>query len=221
MSAQIKLNNISKIYGQGKISFKALCDINLEIQKGEFVAIQGPSGSGKSTLLNLIGLLDRPTEGEYQLEGKKIDRKTREKTLATLRNQKFGFVFQTFNLLPRMRALEQVILPTVYGEIKDRRQRALQVLKQVGLEDKIQNRPSELSGGEQQRVAIARALVCNPEIILADEPTGNLDSHSGQEILKILQNLNKVGKTIILVTHAPELAQKANRIIKIKDGRLE
>jgi putative ABC transport system ATP-binding protein len=221
MSQQIVLKNVSKIYGQGKISFKALCDINLDIKGGEFVAIVGPSGSGKSTLLNLIGLLDRPTEGEYTLEGKKIDRKTREKILAYLRNQKFGFVFQTFNLLPRMRALEQVILPTLYGKIKDRRQRALQVLKQVGLQDKIQNRPSELSGGEQQRVAIARALVCNPEIILADEPTGNLDSRSGQEIFQILQNLNKEGKTIILVTHAPDLAKGAHRIINLKDGRIE
>jgi len=216
----IKLQNVSKIYQHGKLEMVALKDITITVQKGQFLAIMGPSGSGKSTLMHIIGLLDRPTSGSYFLEGKEISLRTSDKVLPRLRQEKFGFVFQTFNLLPRLRALDQVILPTIYARAKNRWQKAEKVLEKVGLKERINHCPSELSGGEQQRVAIARALVNSPEIILADEPTGNLDSKSGEEILKILIELNKEGKTVILVTHDPNLANQAERIIKLKDGRI-
>jgi len=214
------LQNVSKIYQMGKIKVKALDNVSLKINKGEFVAIQGPSGSGKSTLMHIMGCLDTPTHGKVILQGRDISQLS-EQELAKIRNQKIGFVFQAFNLLPRTSALENVKLPLIYSEKTIQSDKAQKALKAVGLQKRMFHFPNQLSGGEQQRVAIARALVNNPAIILADEPTGNLDSKASQEIMKIFKNLNQSGHTIILVTHESEIACWAQRIIKIKDGKIE
>ena len=218
----VRLVKVNKIYKLAEeLKFQALVDINLEIEKGEFISIIGPSGSGKSTLMNIIGLLDQPTTGQYLLEDTDVS-KLKEETLASLRNKTIGFVFQSFNLLPRTKALDNVALPLVYSGIKQeqRLQKAKESLAKVGLQDKIDSKPNQLSGGQQQRVAIARALVTNPEIILADEPTGNLDSKSGKEVLQIFQDLHSEGKTVILITHDLNIAKNAKRIISIEDGRI-
>lgn len=220
MTAVVKLTHINKVYQQGnELKFQALRDINLIINKGEFVAIIGPSGSGKSTLMNILGLLDKPTSGKYELDGVDTSHIS-ENTAAKLRNQKIGFVFQSFNLLLRTAAVDNVALPLVYSSVpkEQRIQRAKAALAQVGLESKFNSKPNQLSGGQQQRVAIARSLVTNPEIILADEPTGNLDSKTSLEIMDLFKNLNKEGKTIILITHEPEIAKLTKRTIKIRDG---
>lgn len=217
----IELKDVSKTYKPGKdIKVVALKDASFNIDKGEFVAIMGPSGSGKSTLMHILGLLDRSEKGLYKLAGEEISKKS-EKELSRLRNEKIGFVFQTFNLLPRTSAIDNVMLPRVYSRIK-KHQKAdgMKVLKQVGLEKRSSHKPNELSGGEQQRVAIARALINNPQIILADEPTGNLDSKSAIEIMKILESLNKKGTTVIVVTHEEIIAKMAKKIIHIKDGKV-
>ena len=212
--------NVSKIYSKnGSPAVRALEDVSLEISKGSFVAIVGPSGSGKSTLMNIMGLLDRPTSGTYTLDGSMVSSLSDDE-LARMRNQKIGFVFQTFHLLPRATAKENVELPLVYSDRSDTGMSAAGVLKAVGLEQRMDHYPGEMSGGEQQRVVIARALINDPEIILADEPTGNLDSHASQEIMKILQGLHHSGRTIVLITHDQELARQAQRIIQITDGRL-
>ncbi len=222
MQALVKLTNINKIYISGELSFQALKNINLEVKKGEFVAIIGSSGSGKSTLMHLIGLLDHPTSGKYELDGEDSSH-LKENKLAGIRNKKIGFVFQSFNLLSRTSALENVALPLIYAKVAsaERKERAKKALEQVGLGDKLNSHPNQLSGGQQQRVAIARALVTNPEIILADEPTGNLDSTSGMEIMKIFHGLNNEGKTIIMITHEDDIARNAKRIIRIKDGEIK
>jgi putative ABC transport system ATP-binding protein len=217
----IKMDDIGKIYKTGSIEVEALKNINLSIDKGEFTAIMGPSGSGKSTLMNIIGCLDRATSGNYELDGVDISR-LNDNELAKIRNLKIGFVFQSFNLLPKMTALKNVELPMIYTGLdkKERRARALQAIEKVGLLDRAHHKPSELSGGQKQRVAIARALVNNPSIILADEPTGNLDSASGEDIMAIFQELNREGVTIVLVTHEQIIAQHTKRIISFMDGRI-
>ena len=217
----VKLTNNNKVFNSGEVPFQALKDINLSINKGDFVAVIGPSGSGKSTLMNILGLLDKPTSGSYELEGQDVAH-LRENSLAKLRNQKIGFVFQSFNLLPRTNALDNVSLPLIYSGIprNTRIQRAKKALIEVGLGEKLNSHPNQLSGGQQQRVAIARALVTNPEIILADEPTGNLDSKTSQEIIQMLKNLNRDGKTIIMITHELELAEHGKKIVHIKDGQI-
>jgi len=217
----VKLNKVNKIFKTDTLAFHALIDINLEIKKGEFIGIVGPSGSGKSTLMNILGLLDNPTSGTYTLDGQDVSR-LGEETLASLRNKKIGFIFQNFNLLGRTSALENVQLPLIYtGVSKEERDlRAVEILQSVGLGDKIQSRPNQLSGGQQQRVAVARALITNPEILLADEPTGNLDSKTGADIINLFKQLNIKGKTIILITHEASIAKNANRVITIKDGKV-
>ncbi|OGE64682.1 macrolide ABC transporter ATP-binding protein [Candidatus Daviesbacteria bacterium RIFCSPLOWO2_02_FULL_36_8] len=218
----VKLTNVNKIYSsEGTVPFQALKDINLEIKKGEFAAIIGASGSGKSTLMNIIGLLDHPSSGKYELDGEDSSH-LKENKLAGIRNKKIGFVFQSFNLLPRTSSVDNVAIPLIYAGFSrpERLQKAKNALVQVGLADKFDSRPNQLSGGQQQRVAIARALVTNPEIILADEPTGNLDSKSGVEIMKIFQKLHKEGKTIIMITHEESIAKNAKRTIRIKDGEI-
>lgn len=218
----ITLKNVFKTYKMGKMEVPVLFDINLEIKKGEISAIMGPSGSGKSTLMNIIGLLDRPTSGELTIDEEAINLSMSDAKLAKLRNQKIGFVFQTFNLLPRLSALENILMPTIYNPKKrDFGSRAIQLLKDVGLEKRISHKPTELSGGEKQRVAIARALINSPEIILADEPTGNLDSKSGQAILEILKSLNHEGKTVIVITHDVNIARSCKKIIHILDGKIK
>ena len=217
----INLKNINKQYVLPTMVLNTLIDINLEIYEGEFAAIMGPSGSGKSTLMNILGCLDRPTTGEYYLYDREVAQLSDDE-LAEVRNKKIGFVFQSFNLLPRMSALENVALPLVYANIssKERRERAISMLEKVGLQDRMQHKPNELSGGQRQRVAIARALINNPAIIMADEPTGNLDSKSSEDIMEIFAQLNEQGKTIIVVTHEQEIALKTKRIITVRDGRI-
>jgi len=218
----ISLQKIYKYYQIGTEIVKALRNINLSILKNEYVAIMGPSGSGKSTLMNLLGCLDTPTSGQYFLNNKDVSRMS-DNELAKVRNKEIGFVFQTFNLMPRYNALDNVILPLIYsGKKKNERiERGIEVLNNVGLSDRIKHKPNELSGGQRQRVAIARAMVNNPSIILADEPTGNLDSKTSIEIMHLLDEIHKKGNTIILVTHEEDIAKFANRIIKLKDGWVE
>lgn len=217
----IYLKNVQKVYPMGEVNVPALRGIDLTIQPGEFVAIMGPSGSGKSTLMHLLGCLDLPSDGVVQLDGHDVS-KLDEDTLAQIRGKKIGFVFQTFNLIPTLTAVENVELPLFFQSVPraERRARALELLRKVGLDGRAHHKPAQLSGGERQRVAIARALANDPEIILADEPTGNLDSESGRAILDLLAQLHREGKTIILVTHNPEAAAYAQRILRIKDGRL-
>ncbi len=222
MALSVKLTSVDKVYDQGEgLKFQALKKINLTISKGEFIAIIGPSGSGKSTLMHILGLLDRPTAGSYELDGQDTSRLS-ENHLAKIRNQKIGFVFQSFNLLARTTALDNVVLPLVYSgaSAKERLERAKQALEDVGLGDKLFSKPNQLSGGQQQRVAIARSLINNPEIILADEPTGNLDTKTSHEIMDIFKKLNKEGHTIILITHEHEIAEQAKKIIRLKDGEI-
>jgi putative ABC transport system ATP-binding protein len=218
----IKTQGLKKIYQMGEEQVKALDGVDIELERGEYVAIMGPSGSGKSTLMNLLGCLDTPSEGEYWLNGHAVST-LNDDALAQVRNKEVGFVFQSFHLLPRYSALENVQLPLVYSNIprEERLERAKQVLEQVDLTDRIHHRPNELSGGQRQRVAIARALINQPSILLADEPTGNLDSNTGKEILNLFEHLHTAGHTIILVTHDPEVASHANRIIRLRDGRVE
>jgi len=214
--------DIWKIYKLGKEEVQALRGISLQIRKNEFVAIMGPSGSGKSTLLNILGCLDTPTSGQYFLNGKEVSQLTDEE-LALIRNKEIGFVFQVFNLLPNVDAYHNVELPLIYNGTpkKERRERVISALQMVELAHRMKHKPSELSGGERQRVAIARALVNNPSIILADEPTGNLDSRAGAEILNLFEKLHSLGNTIIIVTHDPNIAERAKRIIYLKDGEIE
>jgi putative ABC transport system ATP-binding protein len=218
----LELKNIGKKYVIGTVEVNALRNVDLTIEKGEYVALMGPSGSGKSTLMNIIGCLDTPTEGEYYLNGKKASQMT-EDELAEIRNREIGFIFQTFNLVPRSNALDNVALPLVYAGYKkeERMRRAKQSLNDVGLGDRMTHKPNELSGGQRQRVAVARALVNNPSIILADEPTGNLDSKTSNEIMALFDQIHENGNTIIVVTHEEEIAQHALRIVRIKDGRVE
>lgn len=217
----IRLENIFKVYQMGENKVYALDDVSLNIDAHEFVSIIGPSGSGKSTLMNMLGCLDVPTQGRYLLDGMDVSQKTDDE-LADIRNNKIGFVFQGFNLLPKLTAIENVELPLIYSNIssKERHKRAKEALEKVGLSERIDHKPTELSGGQQQRVAIARALVTNPPIILADEPTGNLDSTSGKEVMEIFKKLNESGNTIILITHDADVAAKAKRIVRIQDGKL-
>lgn len=217
----IDLKNIYKIYKMGENEVYALNDVSLHIDDKEFVSIIGPSGSGKSTLMNMLGCLDVPTRGTYILDGYDVGSKTDDE-LAEIRNEKIGFVFQGFNLLPKLTAAENVELPMIYQGVsaKERRERAKKALESVGLGERINHKPTELSGGQQQRVAIARALVTNPPIILGDEPTGNLDSKSGKEVMEIFKELHKKGNTIILITHDNDVAAQAERVVRIQDGKL-
>ncbi|MDM5258267.1 ABC transporter ATP-binding protein [Bacillus thuringiensis] len=217
----ITLNNISKTYYQGKLAVPILHGISLTIQRGEFVSIMGPSGSGKSTLMNIIGCLDRPTEGKYILNDVNI-LTADESKLALIRNEYIGFVFQHFNLLPRLSAVENVELPLIYGGVKksERRQRALETLSKVGLSDRVHHLPSELSGGQKQRVAIARSIANNPRFIMADEPTGALDTKSGEQVMDIFTKLNAEGTTIVMVTHEEEVAEYSSRRILLRDGKI-
>ena len=222
MSNVIEARDLSKVYIMGEVEVQALRGVSFTIQRGEIIAIMGPSGSGKSTLMNTLGCLDRPTSGEYVLDGESVA-SLNDDQLADIRNRKVGFVFQSFNLLSRQTAITNVELPLRYsGKTEGRRERAIEALKAVGLEDRMTHRPYELSGGQQQRVAIARAIVNNPAMVMADEPTGNLDSKVGKEIMNLLLTLNKEnGTTLIIVTHDPVIAEQTQRIIRLRDGMLE
>ena len=218
----IKVQNLKKIYGSGEIAVHALAGVDTIIDQGEFAAIMGPSGSGKSTLMNILGCLDRPTSGNYILDGEDVSELSKDE-LADVRNRKIGFVFQSFNLLPRLSALKNVILPMMYRpedrlDVEEREEWAIAALESVGLGDRLYHRPNELSGGQQQRVAIARALVNQPSLILADEPTGNLDSRSSAEIMALIHDLHAQGVTILMVTHEPDIAAHAGRVICLHDG---
>lgn len=218
----IKVTHLCKTYKAGLVATNALDDVSFSIKKGEFVAIMGPSGSGKSTLMHLLGALDAPTEGKYFLDGQEVGKLSKDQ-LAEIRNKKIGFVFQQFNLLPRTTALKNVVLPMIYAGIpnKERIEKAKELLKKMGLEDRMDYPSNQLSGGQMQRVAIARALAMNPNIILADEPTGNISSAQSNEIMHLFQKLQKQGHTIIMITHEPSVAAFAQRIIYVKDGRIE
>ncbi|OGT69004.1 MAG: macrolide ABC transporter ATP-binding protein [Gammaproteobacteria bacterium RIFCSPLOWO2_02_FULL_42_9] len=222
MNKLIELNNIYKTYHTGKIAFEALKNIDLIIEAGEYAAILGPSGSGKSTLMHILGCLSTPTAGSYLLDNKEVSKFSRNE-LAKVRNQKIGFVFQSFNLVPQLNIVDNVSLPLVYRSIGliQRTKRAKEILAQLGLDTHFAHKPGELSGGQQQRAAIARALVTEPDIILADEPTGNLDTQSGAEVIKLFETLSASGKTIIIITHDHSVAERARRIIKIRDGKIE
>jgi len=215
----IKVSHISKIYKTGEVEVKALDNVSFEVKKGEFLAIMGPSGSGKSTLMHLLGALDKPTKGNYFLDGENVG-KLDDDELAEIRNKKIGFVFQAYNLLPRTTALKNVMVPMIYGDVskEERTKKAKKYLQMVGLGDRLYHSSSQLSGGEQQRVAIARALAMNPSIILADEPTGNIDTKQAEEIMEIFQDLNKQGHTIVMITHEKEIAEYAKRTIHLRDG---
>ncbi|HLN57007.1 MAG TPA: ABC transporter ATP-binding protein [Thermoanaerobaculia bacterium] len=217
----IDIRDITKVYEMGEEKVHALSGVTLGVERGEYLGIMGPSGSGKSTLMNLIGCLDTPTSGSYVLNGSEVARMTDDE-LAAIRNQEIGFVFQTFNLLPRTTALQQVELPLVYSGLsrRERRERAARALEAVGLADRMSHHPNELSGGQRQRVAVARALVNNPSILLADEPTGNLDSQTGNEIMALFDELNSRGNTIVLVTHEEDIAAHAHRIVRLLDGKI-
>lgn len=220
-AALIQFQSIQKVYGAGNTEVRALWDVNLEILQGEYVAIMGPSGSGKSTAMNLIGCLDRPTAGAYFFDGQDVSQLD-DRDLAHIRNQKIGFVFQQFHLLPQLTAQENVELPMVYAGVgaRERHQRSLQALEQVGLGNRIGNKPTQLSGGQQQRVAIARAIVNRPLLLLADEPTGALDTHTTQDVLGIFAELNATGITVVMVTHEPDVARASQRIIWFRDGEV-
>jgi putative ABC transport system ATP-binding protein len=220
--AALLLTDVVKTYVMGEDTVHALRGVSLEIKRNEYVAVMGPSGSGKSTLMNVIGCLDSPTSGTYSLEGQMVADMS-EYQLADIRNQRIGFVFQTFNLIPRTTVFHNVELPMIYAGVGkgERRARAENAIERVGLKDRMKHKPNELSGGQRQRVAIARALVCNPSIILADEPTGNLDSKTGDEIMGILDELHKSGQTIILVTHEDYIAEHAHRVVRLRDGHIE
>ena len=221
MSALIEFDAVCKYYQMGDTTVKAADHITMKIEKGEFVAIVGQSGSGKSTCMNIIGCLDVPTHGTYRLNGRDVGKMNRNE-LAAIRNEMLGFIFQQYNLLPKLNLMENVEVPLVYAGISraDRHIRAREVLEQVGLGDKLKNRPNQLSGGQQQRVSIARALVRNPPVILADEPTGALDSHTGHEVLQFLQQLNREGTTVILITHDNGIAATARRVVRLQDGKI-
>ncbi len=220
--ALLNLSNIAKVYQIGSEQVYALRSIDLQIKKGEYVALMGPSGSGKSTLMNILGCLDTPSSGTYILNGTNVSNMT-DNELAEIRNKEIGFIFQTFNLLPRLTALENVALPQVYAGVKKdmRLEHAMQSLTNVGLGDRVKHKPNELSGGQRQRVAIARALVNNPSMILADEPTGNLDTKTSYEIMKLLEEIHQKGNTVIIVTHEEDIAKRAHRIVRIRDGVVE
>jgi putative ABC transport system ATP-binding protein len=222
VSVMIRLNGINKIYGAGEIKVEALKAIDLEIEKNEFIGLIGPSGSGKSTLMNIMGCLDTPTTGEYYLEDRNVETLNHNQ-LAEIRSEKIGFVFQSFNLLPYATAFENVELPMLFMGIKTkiRKDRTMELLDKVGLANRADHKPNELSGGEMQRVAIARSLANNPSLILADEPTGNLDTQAGDEILAIFQDLWRQGHTIVVITHNPKISERAQRVVKLKDGRIE
>lgn len=222
MSALIELQHIQRYYKMGGELLYALKDVSVDIQKGEYVALMGPSGSGKSTLMNVLGALDTPSDGKYILNGTDVSDMV-DNDLADVRNREIGFVFQTFNLLPRLSALDNVALPLIYAGVKkeDRNKRAAAVLESVGLGDRMHHRPNELSGGQRQRVAVGRALINNPSIILADEPTGNLDTKTSVEIMQLFEDLYTQGNTIIIVTHEEDIAQRAKRIIRLRDGLVE
>jgi putative ABC transport system ATP-binding protein len=218
----IDIRDVRKIYVMGTNEVRALAGVDLDVRAGEYLAVMGPSGSGKSTLMNVIGCLDTPSSGSYRLRGTEI-RDREDDELARIRNQEIGFIFQTFNLLPRADALHNVELPLIYAgkPAKERRARAIDMMELVGLADRMHHRPNELSGGQRQRVAIARALVNNPSIVLADEPTGNLDTKTGQEIMALLDDIHRKGNTVILVTHEEEIAAHAHRVVRLRDGLIE
>jgi len=222
VSALIRLEGIAKVYVLGKVLIEAVKDVTVDIEKNEYLALMGPSGSGKSTLMNVIGCLDTPTRGRYILNGQEVGQLSDDE-LAAIRNKEIGFVFQTFNLIPRLSALENVALPLVYGGVgrRKRTRRAEEVLDKVGLADRMTHRPNELSGGQHQRVAIARAMVNDPSLILADEPTGNLDSKTSEEIMALFNDIHKQGNTLMVVTHEEDIAKRAKRIIRLRDGLVE
>ena len=222
MNVLISAKNLTKKYGEPPSETVALDNVSIEIKKGEFAAIIGPSGSGKSTLMHILGCLDKPTEGEYFFRGREVS-KLSDNSLAEIRNKQIGFVFQFFNLLPRTSALKNAGLPLLYAGVdkEERHSKALKILSSLGLSERVNSTPGQLSGGEQQRVAIARALINNPSVIFADEPTGNVDTKTSREIMKIFQSLNKRGNTIIVITHDPEVATYASRIITVRDGKVE